>query len=307
MDRRRVPDDRRVTPAAPSETFRESRPAARLAQHVVCFWVQRVPAGFGSFIQRTVPNGSAELVCTVGAAPRFVGPSTGPMETVVAPGTTVVGVRLRPGAGPAVFGQPVAQFVDETVAADLLHGWLSAALGEASAAARSDQEMVDYLQAYVCGQLDRTSSKDLLDPLVLEVVRRLGGGNAESLRSLAASLYVSERQLRRRVTAATGLGPKTLHRHLRFQRFLAHAAESLHPAGQLAALAAQAGYADQAHLTRESVRLEGRPPHAVLLESEHHCRGAHDHSASYQPLLSRTSLFVEGPSLFPHRTGVRVP
>jgi AraC-like DNA-binding protein len=52
---------------------------------------------------------------------------------------------------------------------------------------------------------------------------------------------------------------------LRFQRFLA-LARTPRAAGRpdLAWLAAEAGYADQAHLTRECTRLAGLPPAALL-------------------------------------------
>jgi AraC-like DNA-binding protein len=54
-----------------------------------------------------------------------------------------------------------------------------------------------------------------------------------------------------------------LRRILRFQRFLT-AARTSRPGRQLAALAADAGYADQAHLTRESRELSGSTPAALL-------------------------------------------
>jgi AraC-like DNA-binding protein len=93
---------------------------------------------------------------------------------------------------------------------------------------------------------------------------------------LGAELGISERQLRRRFADAVGYGPKTLARILRFQRFLALAADEAAQGGSgapvasyrwappprvdLAGLAFAAGYADQAHLTRECRRLAGRTP-----------------------------------------------
>jgi AraC-like DNA-binding protein len=50
---------------------------------------------------------------------------------------------------------------------------------------------------------------------------------------------------------------------LRFRRFLARADRAGADA-DLAWLAADAGYADQAHLTRECVRLAGLPPAALV-------------------------------------------
>ena len=80
----------------------------------------------------------------------------------------------------------------------------------------------------------------------------------------ARAAGLSERQLRRRFERAVGYGPSTLARVLRFQRFLrrAHAPESR--AAPLARLAAEAGYADQAHLARECRRLSGLSPSSLL-------------------------------------------
>jgi transcriptional regulator GlxA family with amidase domain len=66
--------------------------------------------------------------------------------------------------------------------------------------------------------------------------------------------------LLRRCVASLGYGPKTLDRILRFQRFRVLASLSDHTLRELAAMT---GYADQAHLNRECLRLAGETP-AVL-------------------------------------------
>lgn len=78
---------------------------------------------------------------------------------------------------------------------------------------------------------------------------------------LAEKVGLSERQLRRRFTEAVGYGPKALHSILRFQHAL-----DLGRRGDpgLAAIAYQAGYADQAHFTREVRRLAGMTPTELL-------------------------------------------
>jgi AraC-like DNA-binding protein len=121
--------------------------------------------------------------------------------------------------------------------------------------------------------------------VVAEGVRRLICGHRAGVATMASSLFNSERQLRRRFEAATGLTPTTLHRILRFQRFLALAWASRRPSSQIGRLAVEAGFNDQAHLHREAARLEGRAPRAFLAESEQRCGCGHDHSASYAPLL----------------------
>ena len=78
----------------------------------------------------------------------------------------------------------------------------------------------------------------------------------------ARAAGLGERQLRRRFHAAVGYGPKTLQRVLRLRRFL-DAAEAA-PSDGLAWAAAEAGYADQPHLTRECADLAGLSPTALL-------------------------------------------
>jgi AraC-like DNA-binding protein len=259
---------------------RERRPAPALARHVTCVWIQTVSSQSTAFTHRKAPTGSVELVCAVGSMPRIVGPQTGPVEETLAPGTTIVGVRLRPEAAASVLGLPTTNLVDLALDADELWGDRGDALQELVAGAGSAQE--------AAAQLQRTVSERLAaspDPVVAEGVRRLTYGQRAGVASMASSLFISERQLRRRFEAATGLTPTTLHRILRFQRFLALAWTSRRPSSDIGRLAVEAGYTDQAHLHREAARLEGRSPRAFLSESEQRCGCGHDHSASYEPLL----------------------
>jgi AraC-like DNA-binding protein len=81
---------------------------------------------------------------------------------------------------------------------------------------------------------------------------------------LARELGISARQLQRRVLAATGYAPKLLHRVLRFQRALVALGD---PSTTLAGVAADAGYLDQAHLTREVRALAGATPKELAARS----------------------------------------
>ena len=260
----------------------ERRPAPALARHVTCVWTQTVPMHSMAFTHRKAPNGSVELVCAVGSMPRILGPHTGPLEETLAPGTTIVGVRLRPEAAASVLGLPTSTLVDLALDADELWGDRGDVLQELVAGAGSAQEAAAYLERTVG---ERLADATTPDPVVAEGVRRLTYGRSAGVSSMASSLFISERQLRRRFEAATGLTPTTLRRILRFQRFLALAWTSRRPSTQIGRLAVEAGYADQAHLNREAARLEGRSPRAFLSESEQRCGCGHDHSASYAPLL----------------------
>jgi AraC-like DNA-binding protein len=108
---------------------------------------------------------------------------------------------------------------------------------------------------------------------------------------LTSDLAISASQLRRRCLAAVGVGPKTLQRTLRFQGYLALAQAASTPGGlsrgsRLADLAAEVGYADHAHMSRECLRLTGLTPRELLGNQVDRCGCGHDHSASYLPVLA---------------------
>jgi len=249
-------------------------------------WLQHVEPGAPPYVHRTVPNGSIELSCRLGGEPRVVGPRSGPAVDVLAPGATLVGVRFRPGVPAAAIGATAAELVDRSAPAADLWGRPAASLGAALAEAADAPAL---LEAHVAVRLHAHAGA-VPDPVVAAAVLRLLPWRSPDVGGLPDALAISDRQLRRRFQAALGFGPKALQRMLRFQGFLALVQQALAegrppaPAG-LARLAADAGYADQAHLTRECARLMGIAPGAFLHEAEHHCAPAHDHRASFAPLL----------------------
>jgi AraC-like DNA-binding protein len=263
------------------QSYREREPAAAVARHVSSVWVQTVAPGASPYLHRTIPHGGVEILCPIGGLPHIVGPQTVARVDTLAPGATVVGARFRLGAAPAVLGLPASELVDLTIGADELWGAAAVELGERVAAAGTAAKATAVLErALLAREAART------DPVVVQVADRLLPGHAEDVTALPSELFISERQLRRRVQAGIGLAPKVVHRMLRFQGFLAlaHGREG-HPA-ELARLAAEAGYADQSHLTRECLRLSGLSPAALMRESLETCRAAgHDHAVSYAPLL----------------------
>jgi AraC-like DNA-binding protein len=270
------------TPPSVRQTFRERLPATGLENHVICVWIQQIFPGSAPYTHRTVPNGSVEVVCEVGAAPIVVGPQTQPTEEIVAPATTVVGIRLRPGAAPALLGMPASELLDLAVQGDEMWGHATAHLAEEIATATTPERAAAILEAELSMRLREAPP---VDAIVAETVQRLLPAHTNDVSALASSLYMSERQLRRRCEAAVGLTPKVLQRMLRFQRFLALSRQHDRPRRQLARLALEAGYADQSHLSREASRLAGRTPRAILREAQQQCLGAHDHRTSYRPLL----------------------
>jgi AraC-like DNA-binding protein len=153
-------------------------------------------------------------------------------------------MRVRPGAGGGVLGIPLDAVRD-----------LQVDVTEVDPAFDLDGDLPP---AEVVTRFVSVAASREADPLVAVAARQV---LSERVEAIARDLGISERQLRRRFHAAVGYGPKTLARVQRFGRFVAAV-----DAGRtdLAAMALDAGYADQAHLTREAGRLAGLPPAAFI-------------------------------------------
>jgi AraC-like DNA-binding protein len=244
-----------VTP--PASTYREHAPAPALAPHLVCVWSQVIGPAEGPHRHRVLPDGCADLVWIGSAAPIVAGPATRPALVALAPRTVLIGVRLRPGAVPRVLGLPACELADrDTPLADLWRGDCT----QASAA----PSLAVGLAAAQSALLARLADAGPPDPLVGAATAWLARRPAGRIEALAALLEIGERQLRRRFAAAVGYGPKTFQRVLRLQRVLALAGQGPRRDVPLAGLAAAAGYADQAHMSREVQALTGRSPGALL-------------------------------------------
>jgi len=265
-----------------TQSYRERLPGPGLARHVTCLWVQRVASGREAYRHRTVPNGGVEIVCDLGTGvARVVGPRRGAVVERLAPGSTVIGARLRAGAAPSILGPAALHLVDLEVDLDALWGAAAVGLGERLAEAGLPAAVL-LLEKEIAA---RSATAPDLDPVVAEAVRRLRPWSGEGVNEAAVGLYISPRQLRRRCLTALGYGPKAFQRILRFQGFLALCHKRDGDGIGLARLAAVAGYADQAHLTRECARLTGLTPGAFLEETGRSCGTTHDHTASFAPLL----------------------
>jgi AraC-like DNA-binding protein len=267
--------------------YEERRPRPELAAHLSSVWFQQISARASPYAHLNVPNGCVEVACRVGDIPRIIGPLTRGIVDLLDPGATVVGVRLRPGAAAALLGVSPSELVDFAVDADAVWGRTAVETAERIAAVGSPEPAMALLEQLITEQARAASGPD---PLVTEAVRQLMPWGAQDVSSLRESLFISERQFRRRLESSIGLAPKMLHRVLRFQGFLALAQFALSqgrdPAADgLGRLAAEAGYADQSHLTRECVRLAGAPPKAFLHQMTHQCGPDHHHEVSWGPML----------------------
>ena len=225
---------------------------ARLRGAVACLWASVVPED-SDRTTLVLPDGCSDLIWEQGVGSYVAGPDTRPVRTVTKAGTVVVGVRFRPSAGGTVLGLPLSEVRDRRVPlVDLLPAAarrLPATLSPAEAATRA-------LDA--AGALIADAAPDDAASRAAALLR----DPAARAEVVAADVGLSERQLRRRVQAAAGYGPKTLQRVLRFQRIVRMLDAAIQPP-DLATAAAAAGYADQPHLTRECSAFSGLTPAAL--------------------------------------------
>jgi AraC-like DNA-binding protein len=241
--------------------YRERSPHAALAGPVVCVWTREA----GQAPQRIVPDGCVDLVWIDGRL-EMVGPDTGPWLAQAAPGSGVAGIRVRPGSARLLLGEiPASALRDQQVDLADLWGFQARPLTNRLAATTDHHEAARLLERATLARLrgfDRDAAVD-------SAVSMLHRTNPPPVPIVAETLGLSERQLRRRITAAVGYGPKTLETILRFRR----ATRLGVGPGGLAELANATGYADQAHLTREVRRLVGMPPRAWFSRTPAGCAG----------------------------------
>jgi len=242
-----------ITSGLWSPGYREWLPDRGLRGAIACLWVAVTAADAPPSVAAVMPDACTDLIWQHGKGAFVAGPDTGPAPAHMAPGTILVGARFRPGAGGPALGWPLADLRDQRIGvADLLP-----VLAHRLPADLTPDEALTQVTSLAAGLVTAAPP----DALVVTAAEMLASGRT-SLTDLGSALAVSERQLRRRFDQAVGYGPKTMQRILRFRRVLRHLAAA-RGATDLAGLAVRTGYADQAHLTRETTRLAGMPPAAL--------------------------------------------
>jgi AraC-like DNA-binding protein len=235
-------------------TYREFAPSPPLHALIACRWVRELPDEHPGESTLVLPDGCVDLIWRNGKAV-VAGLDRTAWRSRVRAGTEIVGVRLRPGVAGAVFGMPASELVDVQVPLDDVLRPGGSELSERLTGARDREAEYLLLEGTVASAIADASP----DALVLAATRRLGFPGSR-VDELAQALGISERQLRRRFHDAVGYGPKTLDRVLRFRRLVSQARAVSEGEVDLARLAADLGYADQAHMTRDCVRLTGMAP-----------------------------------------------
>jgi AraC-like DNA-binding protein len=249
---------RSVTVLRGRPRWSQHAPHPAVAEHVSVYWTIELRGSAPGAI-RTLPDACVDVTLDLRGRPRaYVG---GPQKRARTWRTRahvhLLGARLHPGAAP-LLGIDARQLTEEwTDLARFVDPADVRRLTDAVARARGLDGRIGALDAFFVDKLlnrriDRHLSR------ALQTLFQQGGGL--SVAALATAVGVDARTLNRLFQRAVGLPPKRFARIVRFQS----AMRRLDQADNWAALAADLGYFDQAHLIREMKELFGTTPTAAL-------------------------------------------
>lgn len=254
--------------------YEEFAPPPPLDAWVRCIWRLEAPAGMAGAPEPIVPDGCAELVINL-ADPfvrhaaagvshvqpvRLVAGQITRALTIAASGRVDLwGVRFHPWSAARFFGVSGAELRDVVVPLDAVSLAAERALG-AMAEARTEVQQREALLRVVSEHLAQLPAADASLPRIVSFVTRASGDR--TVRDLACDSGLSVRRLQSVFRDAVGLSPRHLRRIVRLQRALA--LKRSNQAMTWGAVAARAGYHDQAHLNRDARDIAGCAPGALL-------------------------------------------
>ena len=194
---------------------------------------------------------------------------TSPVTVVMDRPQSGIQLSLSPLGTRALLGRPASELAGLDVRAGDVLGRPAGELLDRLRCAAGWAERFAVLDQGLLALAARGSSHSEVSPEVSYAWRRLlRTGGTVGVRELAAETGWSDRHLRARFRAETGLGPKAAGRVIRFTEArtqLGRRAAAGCPL-DLAGLAVACGYFDQAHLDREFAQLAGCSPTTWLAE-----------------------------------------
>jgi AraC-like DNA-binding protein len=257
-------------------SYREFAPPPDLAGVVACTWVAHTGAGASS-PGPIIPDACSDIVVVGDSAPHVAGPATRTHVAPETPGMRVVGIRFRPGATRVAFGCDANELLDEETELRAVCGVAVSMLADELTHAQSADVARAALERWVRARVVRDPHRDAS---ARSAANALVSGRVRTVRELGHALGWSARRVHREITATCGYGPKTLQRIVRMQRVVRRVlrkgggewgvgGDGTHLGSRdymppLARLALDAGYADQAHMTRDFRDLTGFTPRQLL-------------------------------------------
>jgi AraC-like DNA-binding protein len=255
-----------LNPSAGHGKFRFSAPEAApaLRAFVAHYWVVTWDLrGHDPYEQQVLPHPAVNMTFTAGRC-RIAGVPRGRFAEVLRGAGRVFGVRFQPGGFHPFLGAPVSSITDRFLAIGDVFGAPGQDLAEAVLAADDDTAAAvldEFLTARAPAQPEPAA---LLAAAV--VAHTAAEPGITRVDHLAREFDLTMRQLQRLFADYVGVGPKWVIRRHRLHEAAARSAAGTRL--DLGALAAELGYSDQAHLTRDFAGMVGVPP-ARYAQAQH--------------------------------------
>jgi AraC-like DNA-binding protein len=234
-------------------------PAADLAPFVDFYWVVRWDlTGQSPYEQAILPHPNVNLAFESGQPPAagVYGVDTKVFVRRLSGAGKALGIRFRPGGFRPFHSAPISSLNDRVVPATAIFGPAAATTLDGVLAADDDEAMI------ACAARFLLAADPIPDPVTDEVATIVARITADpSLRRVGELVSASgtpERRLQRMFAEYVGVSPKWVMRRARLHEAALRADEG--EGVDWAALAADLGYADQAHLTRDFTATLGVPP-----------------------------------------------
>ncbi len=242
--------------AARRFTLSRHRPAEALAAFVEYYWILRWDLrGEPPHSQAVLPHPNVHLSFEPSLAGIY-GVHRGLFTRSLTGRGQVLGVRFLAGGFRPFWGAPVSGLTDRVVPLSGLFGTSASDAWRAVIRARSDEEMVSAAEGLL---LPAMPAVDPVAGLAASLVERIvGDPTLRRVSALSAASGMTARSLQRLFAEYVGVSPKWVMRRARLHEAAARA-DSGEPV-DWAGLAAELGYADQAHLTRDFTATVGVTP-----------------------------------------------
>lgn len=235
--------------------YSEHKPAFALSAYVVCYWTLDA-SGPGS--QYVLPDGCIDLLFE-GESLSVVGTMSSALHVPFDRRRKYVGVRFRPGGAVPFLRAHAASLTDRLVCAADVLGAEARELSERLWGAEGDESRVATAERYLLARLGKGTGK--VDPRLRWACSQLEENPALTIYDLAGSLGLSRQHMRRLFLEHVGVSSKAFARIVRLSAFV----DAKRKGESLSVASCTAGYADQAHMTREFKALVGLRPREFFL------------------------------------------
>ncbi|MEV4460822.1 helix-turn-helix domain-containing protein [Microbispora sp. NPDC049633] len=245
--------------------FVRQAPSPGISAYVEHFWVVTWTDLDEPYEQRIISHPTVNMTITRDFH-RIAGVIKGGFSYTMRGSGRVLGTRFRPGGFRPFLDGPVSRLSGQFVEIGEMFGAAGAALVERVLAEPDSRAAVALIEMFLRNL--GPSEDPLAEEAAALVAMAEDDTSVTRVDELAARSGRSVRSLQRLFRDYVGAGPKWVIRRFR----LHEAAERIQQGLDLATLAAELGYTDQAHLTRDFTAAVGMPPAAYARLSGHVAR-----------------------------------